>query len=128
MQPMMLEGKWVWLWNWPRCIGDGGEASRVAERLRNNGCRGALLKAFDGPRWFDQGRPWREIAEELKANGAAPPVATAPRTYTVQTGDTLSGIAANLGLDSWQRLYEANAGVIGADPDRIYPGQVLVVP
>ena len=26
------------------------------------------------------------------------------------------------------RLYEANAGVIGPDPNRIYPGQVLVVP
>ena len=68
------------------------------------------------------------LGAEVAAIRAAPPVATAPRTYTVQTGDTLSGIAANLGLDSWQRLYEANAGVIGADPDRIYPGQVLVVP
>ena len=28
----------------------------------------------------------------------------------------------------WQRLYEANVGVIGGDPDRIYPGQVLAVP
>ena len=28
----------------------------------------------------------------------------------------------------WQRLYDANVGVIGADPDRIYPGQVLAVP
>jgi len=59
---------------------------------------------------------------------AAPPVATAPHTYTVQAGDTLSAIAATLGLDGWQRLYEANAGVIGADPNLIYPGQVLEVP
>ena len=28
----------------------------------------------------------------------------------------------------WQRLYDANVSVIGADPDRIYPGQVLAVP
>ena len=28
----------------------------------------------------------------------------------------------------WQRLYDANVGVIGGDPDRIYPGQVLAVP
>jgi nucleoid-associated protein YgaU len=54
----------------------------------------------------------------------APP----PRTYTVQPGDTLSGIATQLGLPDWQRLYEANAAVIGPDPNRILPGQVLVVP
>ena len=56
--------------------------------------------------------------------GTGPP----GRTYTVQPGDTLSGIAAKLGLGGWQRLYEANVGVIGGDPDRIYPGQVLLVP
>jgi nucleoid-associated protein YgaU len=50
------------------------------------------------------------------------------RTYTVVAGDTLSGIAAKLGLGSWQRLYEANATVIGGDPNKIYPGQVLVLP
>jgi hypothetical protein len=349
MQAMMLEGKWVWAWNWRRC--DGGDAARVATRLRSAGCAGALVKAFDGPRWFDQGPSWREIAAALKSNGvavggwgycygnnpageaqraietaqygqtdllvldveaeykgrpqaaeelcrrirdalgpdyplyfssfaiaryhrsfpfevfhryctsAAPqvywnafrwpvdqslawtyedhqallgippesifpvgglyregtvryppadevrefvqravargsrgvsfwsyehmneemwqavasasigappqeeeegmstaefdqlnasvgqlagrvghleaevaairagaPVATAPRTYTVQPGDTLSGIAAACGLDGWQSLYEANVGVIGGDPNRIYPGQVLVVP
>ena len=57
----------MWIWNWQRC--DGGDASRVAARLRTAGCAGALVKAFDGPRWFDQGRAWREIAAELKAHG-----------------------------------------------------------
>jgi LysM repeat protein len=50
------------------------------------------------------------------------------RTYTVVVGDTLSGIAARLGLGNWQRLYEANTSVIGSDPNKIYPGQVLVLP
>ena len=63
----MLAGKWVWIWNWQRC--EGGDASRVAARLHATGCAGALVKAFDGPRWFDQGRAWREIAAKLKANG-----------------------------------------------------------
>jgi nucleoid-associated protein YgaU len=53
---------------------------------------------------------------------------TATRTYTVQRGDTLSGIAAKLGVADWRRLYEANRGVVGPDPNRIFPGQVLVVP
>ncbi|MCH8000036.1 MAG: hypothetical protein IIA91_11230, partial [Chloroflexi bacterium] len=62
-----LSSKWVWIWNWRRC--DGGDPVKVAARLRDAGCRGALVKAHDGPRWFDQGRPWREIASALRAEG-----------------------------------------------------------
>jgi LysM domain. len=66
----------------------------------------------------------------LSGGLASPPPAPtpAPRTYTVQSGDTLSGIAQKLGLGGWQALYQANAGVIGGDPNKIYPGQVLVLP
>lgn len=49
--------------------------------------------------------------------------APAQQTYTVQSGDTLSGIAAQYGT-SWQHLAELN-GL--ADPNIIYPGQVLTV-
>ncbi len=46
-------------------------------------------------------------------------------TYTVQAGDTLSGIAGKLGIaGGWQTLFDENRDVI-ADPNRIYPGQVL---
>jgi len=48
-------------------------------------------------------------------------------TYTVQSGDTLSGIASNYGV-SWQDLYAANTDVIGGDPNRIDVGMVLRVP
>jgi len=68
------------------------------------------------------------LEAEVTAIRATPPITTAPRTYTVQPDDTISGIAASFGLDGWQRLYEVNAGVIGGDPNRIYPGQVLVIP
>lgn len=65
------------------------------------------------------------------AAAAAPAPAAAPtasgQQYTVGAGDTLAGIAAAHGLD-WQALYAANAGVIGADPSRIFPGQVLTLP
>jgi nucleoid-associated protein YgaU len=64
----------------------------------------------------------------LRGGVAAPPAPPPPRTYTVVSGDTLSGIAARLGLGDWGRLYEVNRGVIGPDPNRIYPGQVLVLP
>lgn len=53
------------------------------------------------------------------AGQAAPAV----QTYTVQSGDTLSGIAAAYGT-SWQHLAEIN-GI--SNPDVIYPGQVLTV-
>jgi hypothetical protein len=63
----MLEGKWVWVWNWRGC--DGGDADAVARRLKSAGCVGAIVKAHDGARWFDQGQPWREIGRALKAHG-----------------------------------------------------------
>ncbi|MFJ5927882.1 transglycosylase family protein [Kitasatospora sp. NPDC092948] len=47
-------------------------------------------------------------------------------TYTVKSGDTLSKIAAGLGVD-WHSLYNKNTGVIGGNPDLILPGQVLSV-
>lgn len=49
--------------------------------------------------------------------------APARKTYTVKSGDTLSGIAAAYGT-SWQHLASIN-GI--ANPNLIYPGQVLTV-
>ncbi|MFT5453736.1 MAG: LysM repeat protein [Myxococcota bacterium] len=50
-------------------------------------------------------------------------------TYVVKKGDTLSGIAQALygDMSMWRRLYAANKGVVGADPDLIIPGQNLVL-
>ncbi|MCX4903378.1 transglycosylase family protein [Streptomyces sp. NBC_00878] len=46
--------------------------------------------------------------------------------YTVVRGDTLSGIAGAREVPGgWQRLYDANRGTVGADPDVIIPGQRL---
>jgi LysM repeat protein len=53
-----------------------------------------------------------------------PPATPAPRTYQVQPGDTLSGIAARFGT-TVQELVELN-GI--ADPSLIFPGQVLTLP
>jgi LysM repeat protein len=49
--------------------------------------------------------------------------------YVVQPGDTLSGIAAALVVrGGWPALYAANRRVVGADPNVIHPGTVLVLP
>lgn len=65
----------------------------------------------------------------------APPSSSKPtspsvRYYTVTSGDTLSGIANSFygsGLQ-WQRIYQVNAGVIGGNPNLIYPGERLAIP
>ena len=54
----------------------------------------------------------------LKLSGSA-----AAKTYTVQSGDTLSGIAAKYGT-TYQRLAQIN-GI--RNPNVIYPGQVLKI-
>ena len=61
---------------------------------------------------------------------AAPVKATNPGVrYVVQPGDTLSGIAAALAVrGGWRTLYAANRRVVGADPNVIHPGIVLVLP
>ena len=61
---------------------------------------------------------------------AAPVKATNPGVrYVVQPGDTLSGIAAALVVrGGWPALYAANRRVVGADPNVIHPGIVLVLP
>jgi len=51
-------------------------------------------------------------------------VLTDSQTYTVQPGDTLSGIGARFGI-SWQALYDANESVIGSNPNLILAGEVL---
>ncbi|MFJ7271772.1 transglycosylase SLT domain-containing protein [Streptomyces sp. NPDC099050] len=53
-------------------------------------------------------------------------VAVAPTTYAVVSGDTLSKIAAEHSIGGgWQKLYEANKGIVGADPSAIRPGLKL---
>lgn len=51
------------------------------------------------------------------------------RYYTVKSGDTLSAIAkAMYGTASdYQRIFEANKPML-THPDKIYPGQVLIIP
>lgn len=59
------------------------------------------------------------------APAPAPSVPSGAGTYTVQKGDSLSAIAARYGT-TWQALAAANPAI--ADPNLIYPGQVLAIP
>jgi nucleoid-associated protein YgaU len=57
------------------------------------------------------------------------PMDPPPRLYIVQPGDTLSGIAEQQLGDAgrWPEIFALNRDVI-ANPDRIFPGQVLQLP
>lgn len=55
---------------------------------------------------------------------------TKPRTYTVVRGDCLWNIAKKFYGNGakYTVIYNANKGVIGGNPNLIYPGQVLTIP
>lgn len=53
-------------------------------------------------------------------------VKNSAHSYTVKSGDTLSGIGAAYDVD-WHKIYEANIKVVGSDPNLIFPGQELVI-
>ena len=65
----------------------------------------------------------------LTPDGIAGPITwQALYIYVVQSGDTLSEIAQKqLGDASrWQEIFELNRALV-SDPDKIFPGQVLVL-
>jgi LysM repeat protein len=55
----------------------------------------------------------------------AAPAKTTGHSYTVVSGDTLSGIAAKEGISNWETLYQENQSTVGSNPNLIFPGQVL---
>ncbi|MFB4194501.1 LysM peptidoglycan-binding domain-containing protein [Streptomyces carpaticus] len=72
----------------------------------------------------------RTEADADEAGDATAPEAgedtTAPGSYEVISGDTLSQIADTLTVDGgWPALYAANESVIGDNPDHIVPGLEL---
>ncbi|MDX2706343.1 transglycosylase family protein [Streptomyces sp. PA03-6a] len=85
-----------------------------------------------GPRAQDPPRraaaPAKKTEPKEKPGTDRPPAAR-DDSYTVVSGDTLSGIADEQDVrGGWQRLYAVNRRVVGADPDLILPGQELSVP
>ena len=58
------------------------------------------------------------------------PAPGAAQTYTVVRGDSLWNIAKRFygSGAKYTTIYNANKGVIGGNPNLIYPGQVLTIP
>lgn len=74
--------------------------------------------------------PERETINAPVPTAATESTAAPAQTYTVAGGDSLWGIAKMFYGDGskYTVIYEANKGVIGANPNLIYPGQVLTLP
>jgi murein DD-endopeptidase MepM/ murein hydrolase activator NlpD len=102
--------------------GDGAPAAPAAE---SRSSRTAKAPAKAAPATAAQATaapvktaPARTVATSATGNGT--------RRHTVRSGETLSGIAQELGVPGgWQQLYAQNRSVIGGDPDLIRPGQRL---
>jgi len=71
----------------------------------------------------------KDIVADIKVSPQAAAVGTGGKTYTVQPGDTLSGIAKkHLGDgNAYMKIFDANKDQL-TDPDKIKPGQVLRIP
>ena len=64
-------------------------------------------------------------SDTSSASTSSSSTSSASGTYTVQSGDTLSAIAAKEGVSDWHTLYTDNESTIGSNPNLIFPGQVL---
>ena len=77
---------------------------------------------------------WSEDLNGLNIVSWIPDPTPAPTpsgtTHTVVPGDTLWDISGAYYGDPtrWPEIYAANTGVIGGDPNLIFPGQVLQIP
>jgi Lysozyme like domain/LysM domain len=60
----------------------------------------------------------------------AAPAPTGAKTYIIESGDSLSGIAQKLhgNSEDWHALYDLNKAVIGDNPDLIEVGVTLTLP
>nr|BFD90969.1 resuscitation-promoting factor protein RpfA [Kitasatospora sp. Xyl93] len=98
---------------WPVC---GARAARGTDRPTSH--HGADARGHR----LAQARPHATVPH------ATAPHADTSDTWTVEEGDTLSGIAQELGFPGgWPALHDLNRNSVGDDPDLLVPGQVLAL-
>ncbi|TQL03717.1 LysM peptidoglycan-binding domain-containing protein [Cellulomonas sp. SLBN-39] len=132
-----------------RAVGHGPESSATASRTTSSQTTSSQVTSSQAPSSPAAATTTDTARTAATAEGgttstvtateapAAPSGTTPGGTVVVRAGDTLWSLTArHLGQDAsdaeiaaaWPRWYEANAAVIGPDPDLLHPGQVLVVP
>ncbi|TAF65162.1 MAG: LysM peptidoglycan-binding domain-containing protein [Cytophagales bacterium] len=93
--------------------------------------RGGVSSAADGEKIINAIKGVGGIAkikDGLSVGGSAS--GGGGKSYTVVSGDTLSGIAQKFYGDAnqYMKIYEANKATIGGSPDHIQVGQHLIIP
>jgi resuscitation-promoting factor RpfA len=117
---------------WPACaaklgLSGGGGAPAPQIQPQSAPVQAAPVQAAPVQAAPVQAAPVQAAPVQTHAKHVAP-VAVSGETYTVQAGDTLSKIAAKLGVQGgWQALADANADTID-DVNLIFVGQVLQLP
>lgn len=105
-----------------------GEEDRVYYTLSLTEYRpyGARIIAQPQEPTSDTGEVSATVMEEPRVDNSEP----VQSTYTVKSGNSLWSISKSLSGNgaNWKALYEVNREVIGNNPDRIYPGQILTIP
>jgi hypothetical protein len=136
---------WVWVASWVRHTADSGADPHQATGLADGLWPEAGQRAWQYAGTFGDGAcSIRGLSVDIdvadsavlatsggngSGPGGGPGGHPGQQTYTVEPGDTLSGIAAKLHTPGgWQAIFTLNEGVIGPDPDRISPGEVLTLP
>ena len=107
-------------------IGNVEGVGRVDDRLRVGSTAAAAPPAASVPL---AGAPPAGGSQSVAHKSAEEGTGWVSRTYTVEKGDTLSGIAKKMygNANKYPRIFEANKPML-KDPDKIYPGQVLRIP
>jgi len=127
---MSLRDKYAAAINVAKTVGMQGAAEEANGRLQFKGTVSSeedKNKIWDAlktvPTWKD------ELNAQIDVVKPAASAAPAAKTYTVQSGDTLSKIAkTHLGdANAYMRIFEANKDKL-SDPDKIQVGQVLTIP
>ena len=117
---------------WPACaaklgLSGGGGAPAPQIQPQSAPVQAAPVQAAPVQAAPVQAAPVQAAPVQTHAKHVAP-VAISGETYTVQAGDTLSKIAAKLGVQGgWQALGDANADTID-NVNLIFVGQVLQLP
>ncbi|MYQ50326.1 MULTISPECIES: LysM peptidoglycan-binding domain-containing M23 family metallopeptidase [unclassified Streptomyces] len=106
----------------------------IARGVLAAGAGGAVLAlplfGATGAHAAEPSAPTAESATTATSASTAPAAkkASAPKTYSVVSGDYLSKIAADQKIKGgWQKLYQDNKGVVGDNPSLIFPGMKLTL-
>lgn len=115
----------VYLWEYSTAQGNPALVQQVCEAMR-----AAFPTLPDMPPAPSPAPTGTPAPTPAPAPAPAPaPQPAQPLHYTVRPGDSLSKIALGFYGDAdWATLYNANRALIGGDPNRIFPGETLVIP